>query len=194
MSWAPPVILDLSSFSMLVPPIPRRTSSDITHVSDSEPEREACRRRPAQFPSPPDSPPAQRTPLAGISNVLLRTDLDGLQAIETRLSRLEGEIAEIKHSLAHGKRSRIGHSPPSTPLPKRRRILPDETTHETPILRRSLMVSTPEREQLSRWVSDDIQHSLRECQCQHLNRDRVNAVAGPSRRGKLRRRAQEFLD
>ncbi|KAJ7107584.1 hypothetical protein C8R44DRAFT_858032 [Mycena epipterygia] len=195
MSFAPPAYLPaiLDSFPMPVAPIPRRTSSEITHVSDSEPEEEACRRRQAQFSPLPDSPPAQRTPLAAISNTFLRTEPIGKRTIETRLSRLEEEITEIKHLLTHGKRNRSTQSPPYTPLRKRRRITDNEATPETPILRSSLMVSTPERDEmardLARYVSEGVQQTLRESHGRNLERDSVMGTSGM--RKKLRRRAHE---
>ncbi|KAF8147223.1 hypothetical protein K438DRAFT_1989806 [Mycena galopus ATCC 62051] len=177
-------------------PIPRRTSSNTTHVSDSEPEREARRRNEAQSSSPPDSPPPQRTPLSSISNTLLGTEPIRRPTIETRLSKLEGEIAEIEYDLnvlRHEKRNRTPPSPPSTPLPKRRRTMHGNTaTAETPILRSSLMASTPERHEMTRIVSEGIQQSLREWHRQNLSAS-CNPVAPGSSgtRRKLRRRAHE---
>ncbi|KAJ7024038.1 hypothetical protein C8F04DRAFT_1132557 [Mycena alexandri] len=175
-------------------PIPRRASSNTTHVSDSEPEREALRRNSLKNSSPPNSP-RHRAPLSSISNTLVGTNRVITRTVEARLSKLENDIGEIKRELRelkHNKRSRCSHStsPPSTPVPKRPRTV--QQTPETPILRSSLMVSTPERDALARWVSNDLQQSLREGQRRHLNRKRV--APGPSRRGKLRRRAHELDD
>ncbi|KAJ7306230.1 hypothetical protein DFH08DRAFT_1054784 [Mycena albidolilacea] len=174
-------------------PIPCRTFSDTTHVSDSEPEQEAQRRNETQS-SPPPSP--HRTPLSLISNTLLGTEPSGGFMLETRLSKLEGEMAEIKynlHVLRRGKRNRATQSPPSTPIPKRRRTTHDNAAiPETPILRSSLMASTPERDEITSSVSNGIQQSLRECHRKNFERDPV--APGPSgMRRKLRRRVHEFM-
>ncbi|KAJ7044577.1 hypothetical protein C8F04DRAFT_1068792 [Mycena alexandri] len=170
-------------------PIPRRASSNTTHVSDSEPEREALRRNSLKNSSPPNSP-RHRAPLSSISNTLVGTNRVITRTVEARLSKLENDIGEIKRELRELKHNTIPLSRPLPPVPKRPRTV--QQTPETPILRSSLMVSTPERDALARWVSNDLQQSLREGQRRHLNRKRV--APGPSRRGKLRRRAHELDD
>ncbi|KAJ7652623.1 hypothetical protein B0H17DRAFT_1214884 [Mycena rosella] len=174
-------------------PLPRRTSSNTTHVSDSEPEREAYRRDNPETSSPPDSPSPRRTPLSLISNTCVNTRPIREPAVETRLSRLEGEIAELKHDLrvlTSSKRSRPMESPPSTPLSKRRRSVYDGATPETPILRSSLMATTPERDELARCVSENI----RQCQCRNLLSQRAPvAPRAPGTRGQLRRRVHDLM-
>ncbi|KAJ6623671.1 hypothetical protein B0H10DRAFT_2186982 [Mycena sp. CBHHK59/15] len=53
---------------------PRCVDSDMTHVSDSKPEREACRLNNAHSSSSdssaPDTPPTERTPLSALSNTV----------------------------------------------------------------------------------------------------------------------------
>jgi hypothetical protein len=82
-------------------PLPRRKMSDTSHVSDSEPEREARRRNESdnEHSLPPDSPSLQRTPLSSISNMFVETEPIGRCTLESRVSKLEGEMAEIKHEL-----------------------------------------------------------------------------------------------
>ncbi|KAJ7142360.1 hypothetical protein C8R44DRAFT_846424 [Mycena epipterygia] len=180
-------------------PIP---SSDDTHVSDSEPEREARRRIKAQSLSPGNSPPLPqhvlRTPLSSISNTLVGSEPIGRSTLEARLSRLEDEIAEIKdevHDLSHKKRNRTTKSSPSTPLPKRRRtMLEDTATDETPILRSSLMASTPERMETTLYIAEGIQQSIRESY-RHTFLTESSRV-GPRPSGmarKLRRRLPEYM-
>ncbi|KAJ6523405.1 hypothetical protein DFH09DRAFT_1330046 [Mycena vulgaris] len=178
-------------------PIPRRTSSNTTHISDSEPEREARRRDNAQAPSPPDSPSPQRIPLSSISNMLVDTQPIRRPAVQSRLSRLEGDIAEIKHDLhvlAGRKRSRPAESPSSTPLPKRPRRVHDGGIPETPILRSSLMATTPERDEMAQRVSEDIQQSLNQFQRQQLLSQRTPiAPRPPGTKRQLRRRVHELI-
>ncbi|KAJ7153832.1 hypothetical protein C8R46DRAFT_1119726 [Mycena filopes] len=180
-------------------PLPRRTSSTTTHVSDSEPEREAYRRNHAGESSPPDSPrpqrAPQRTPLASVSNTLLGSECTQLHTLETRLSRLEDDVANIHCVLARGlKRSRPSPSPPSTPLPKRRRVLRDGAAiPETP-LPTSRMASTPERDEISRLVSNEVERGLRASHRRHmLSRSTPAAPYLSGTRRKLRRRAHEFM-
>ncbi|KAJ7112315.1 hypothetical protein C8R44DRAFT_882688 [Mycena epipterygia] len=181
-------------------PVPRCTSST-TNVSDSEPEREACRRTEVRNSSPPDSPSRALphcTPLSSISNTLLGSEPIGRRSLGTRLSKLEGEMAQIKYDLdvlKGDKRNRTTSSPPSTPPPKCRRTMDNNTAiAETPILRirSSLMASSPERDEITCYVSEGIQQSLREWHRQNLERDPV--APGPSgMRRKLRRRVHEFM-
>ncbi|KAJ7220641.1 hypothetical protein GGX14DRAFT_559430 [Mycena pura] len=99
-----------------------------------------------------------------ISNTLLGTEPIARPTIETRLSKLESEIAEIKydlHVLRRGKRKRMPQFPPSTPLLKRT-THDNEATAETPIVRSSVMASTLARDEMMRDVSEGIQQSLRE--------------------------------
>ncbi|KAJ7483028.1 hypothetical protein B0H11DRAFT_2020987 [Mycena galericulata] len=174
-------------------PRPRRTFSDTSHVSDSEPEGEARHHNKAQSSSPP---PPQRTPLSSISNTLVGSEPIGRRTLETRLSKVEGEMADIKHEiriLRRGKRNRTSKSPPSTPLPKRRHTMRADTAiTETPISRSSLRTSTPERDEIARYVSEGIRQSLRECHRQCF--ERAPAAPGPSGvRRKLCRRAHEYM-
>ncbi|KAJ7463132.1 hypothetical protein B0H11DRAFT_2053487 [Mycena galericulata] len=175
-------------------PIPRRTFSDMSHVSDSEPEGEAPHHNKAQGSSPP---PPQRTPLSSISNTVVGSEPIGRRTLETRLSKVEGEMADIKHEirvLRRGKRTRTSKSPPSPPLPKRRHTMRADTAiTETPISRTSLrMASTPERDEIARYVSEGIRQSLREFHRQCF--ERTPAAPGPSGvRRKLCRRAHEYM-
>ncbi|KAJ7738002.1 hypothetical protein B0H16DRAFT_1694973 [Mycena metata] len=129
---------------------------------------------------------------SSISNTLVGNDPVRTQTVEARLFKLENDMGEIKRELCELKRNKRSRhsrstSPLLTPVPKRPR-----TVQETPIMRSSLMVSTPERDALAHWVSNDLQQSLREGQRRHLNRERV--APGPSRRGKLKRRVHELGD
>ncbi|KAJ6561384.1 hypothetical protein DFH09DRAFT_1479649 [Mycena vulgaris] len=154
-----------------MPPNLGRLDSDTTHVSDSEPEREARRRarhnsHSSTASSAPNSPAPQRMPLSAVSNTLPVAEPAERPALDCRLSAVEGELAEIKVGLAalrSQKRSRTSSgfesgSPPSTPLPKRARIMchrpvgPDSPVgrlDEPRIHRSSLRVSTPEREEIT---------------------------------------------
>ncbi|KAJ7795834.1 hypothetical protein B0H14DRAFT_2620572 [Mycena olivaceomarginata] len=147
--------------------------------TSSERGQEAQRRNETQS-SPPPSP--HRTPLSLISNTSLGTEPNGRFMLETRLSKLESEMAEMKydlHVLRRGKRNRTTQSSPSPPIPKRRRTMHDNAViPETPILRSSLMASTPERDEITNSVSNGIQQSLRECHRKNFERNHV--VPGPS--------------
>ncbi|KAF7351794.1 hypothetical protein MSAN_01612800 [Mycena sanguinolenta] len=80
-----------------------RSASDITHVSDSEPEREALRRRlkesrngsqsssPCQSPTPAPS----RAPLTTISNTPKRLQ-HRLSVIDKRLTEVEQEVRDLR--------------------------------------------------------------------------------------------------
>jgi hypothetical protein len=83
---------------------PHRTESDLTHVSDSEPEREASRRRnhAESFSSESESfaatPPATGRPaLSSISNAVLGSS--PACSLGKRLDAIEANIAEIKSEL-----------------------------------------------------------------------------------------------
>ncbi|KAJ6592156.1 hypothetical protein DFH09DRAFT_1415059 [Mycena vulgaris] len=88
-----------------MPPNLGRLDSDTTHVSDSEPEREARRRarhnsHSSTASSAPNSPAPQRMPLSAVSNTLPVAEPAERPALDCRLSAVEGELAEIKVGLA----------------------------------------------------------------------------------------------
>ncbi|KAJ7204539.1 hypothetical protein C8J57DRAFT_1735057 [Mycena rebaudengoi] len=173
-------------------PAPRRIDSDTTHVSDSEPEREAhrqdCTSSDSSESGTPNTLPPHRTPLSEISNTVLGTESSARRTLESRLSAIERELAEIKEELRHRKRHRISSfddSSPSNPPPKRARFMrnqrvgDDSAIREEPLIyRSSLMVSTPEREELGRCVHEGVQHALKE----HIRRDlrRVHDSIAPA--------------
>ncbi|KAJ7788786.1 hypothetical protein B0H14DRAFT_3162395 [Mycena olivaceomarginata] len=154
-------------------PFPRRTDSDTTHVSDSEPEREAYRRDNSPSSSSNSSAPntpSHRSPLSTISDNTLGTRPDARNTLESRLTAIEGDLAEIKDKLGvQSRRKRkllVGNSSPSTPPPKRVRIMrnkkvgcdsPVGRLEEPRIHRSSLMASTPEREDIARCLSEALQ-------------------------------------
>ncbi|KAJ7278377.1 hypothetical protein C8J57DRAFT_1713226 [Mycena rebaudengoi] len=159
-------------------PLLHHTDSDTTHVSDSEPEQEARRYvrdnsdRSSPDSSAPNSP--RRTPLSAISNTVVDTEPSSRRALDSRLSAIEGDIAEIKDALKalrcrkRNRASPVGGSPPSTPLPKRARIMRDKAVgpnspvgrlEEPRIHRSSLMVSTPEREEIGRCLDESLQQT-----------------------------------
>ncbi|KAJ7075697.1 hypothetical protein C8R43DRAFT_1235896 [Mycena crocata] len=105
-------------------------------------------------------------PNSSISNTSRNTEPIQSLATDTRLSRLEGEIAEFKHNvcaiLTGSKRSRPAELLPNAAAAAascRMVLLP-----KTPILRSSLMATIPEREELAHRVAEDIQQSLRQSQ------------------------------
>ncbi|KAJ7504803.1 hypothetical protein B0H11DRAFT_2221546 [Mycena galericulata] len=102
-------------------------------------------------------------------------------------------MADMKcelHDLRRRKRNRPSASPPSTPLPKRRRTMHKSSPmDEALILCSSLMATTPERDTIARGVSAHIQRSLRQRQRQDLERIPV----APRPRGKLHRRVNEIM-
>jgi hypothetical protein len=69
----------------------------------------------------------------------------------------------------------------------------DRAIPETPILRSSLMASTPERVEMMRDLSTAIRQSLRECHRQNLERDPVAPGLSGTRR-KLRRRVPDMYN
>ncbi|KAJ7079887.1 hypothetical protein C8R44DRAFT_895564 [Mycena epipterygia] len=159
-------------------PLLRRIDSDETHVSDSEPEREARRRARdnshclSADSSAPNSPLSCRAPLSAISNTVLDAEPDARRTLDSRLSAIEGDLAEIKDKLEAlrcrkcNRVSFVSGSPPSTPLPKRARIMRDQPVgpdspvgrlEEPRIHRSSLMVSTPEREEMGRCLGESLQ-------------------------------------
>ncbi|KAJ7221992.1 hypothetical protein C8J57DRAFT_1731661 [Mycena rebaudengoi] len=111
-------------------PLPHHTDSDTTHVSDSEPEQEARRYvrdnsdRSSPDSSAPNSP--RRTPLSAISNTVVDTEPSSRRALDSRLSAIEGDIAEIKDALKalrcrkRNRASPVGGSPPFHSTPKTR--------------------------------------------------------------------------
>jgi hypothetical protein len=78
-------------------PLPR---SDTTHVSDSEPEREAHQlndlNSSSSDSSAPDTPLTKRAPLSGLSGNVLSTDPGTWRALNNRLSAIVGDLAKIK--------------------------------------------------------------------------------------------------
>ncbi|KAJ7079131.1 hypothetical protein B0H15DRAFT_859209 [Mycena belliarum] len=160
-------------------PILRRLDSSTTHVSDSEPEREARCRACENSRSPessaeasvPNSPPPHRLPLSAISNTVADTERRTRRTVDRRLSAIEGDLAEIKDKLevlCGQKRNNmsLSSSPPSTPPSKRARTMRDQPVgpdtpvgrlEEPRIHRSSLMLSTPEREEMQRSLDDSMQ-------------------------------------
>ncbi|KAJ7722858.1 hypothetical protein B0H14DRAFT_3006156 [Mycena olivaceomarginata] len=158
-----------------MPPI-RRSDSEVTHVSDSEPECEAVRRE-QQESSPLSSRKSfhysPRAPLTQISNTPKHA------RIHRRIATIEKELADIKQEVQAGT-SDAGTAPgslkrpgsrsltpspsrasafPSTPPRNKRRCVrsvgvggdsPVGRLSSPRVHRSSLLLSTPEREQLSR--------------------------------------------
>ncbi|KAJ7637279.1 hypothetical protein DFH06DRAFT_1335954 [Mycena polygramma] len=111
---------------------PRRAQSDTTHVSDSEPEREAYRQNKTPFESPlplypstPDTTPTKRMPLSALSNTAVGPEPSPWHALNDRLSSIEGGLAEIKTELYAqvSQSSFCEGSTPSTPPSKRARTM-----------------------------------------------------------------------
>ncbi|KAJ7261679.1 hypothetical protein C8J57DRAFT_1336755 [Mycena rebaudengoi] len=152
----------------------RRTESDTTHVSDSEPEREVCRLTDPRSlsddsSSAPDTPPTTRPPLSALQNTSLGTETGAWRALSNRLSAIEGDLTEIKRELyAQRPRKRDRTSfrenlPASTPPRKRARVMhsrrvgadsPVGHLAEPRIHRSSLMASTPEREEMGHCLQE----------------------------------------
>ncbi|KAJ6517660.1 hypothetical protein DFH09DRAFT_1098868 [Mycena vulgaris] len=134
--------------------IPRRISSETTHVSDSEPEREARRlleHSDSGFssdiePAPDPSGATGRPPFSAFSNTVLGTDPGTWNSLDKWPQAIEGDITEIRRDLrAQGlhkrDRNESQNDPaPSTPPRKRARVM---RSH-------SLMAGTPEREEMGR--------------------------------------------
>ncbi|KAJ7440636.1 hypothetical protein B0H11DRAFT_2205138 [Mycena galericulata] len=100
-------------------------------------------------------------------------------------------LSPTRHITSGGRdeRTRTSKSPPSTPLPKRRHTMRTDTAiTETPISRTSLrMASTPERDEIARYMSEGIQQSLREFHRQCFER----TPAAPGQSGFHRCRLRE---
>ncbi|KAF8184612.1 hypothetical protein K438DRAFT_2020332 [Mycena galopus ATCC 62051] len=161
---------------MPLPPrtLRRRTNSGTSHVSDSEPGEEARRHDHSPYFSVPHTPPPHRLPLSAISNITLDTKLDSGHILESRLSTIEGDLAEIKATIKDKleaqncpkRKLHVSDSAPSTPLPKRMRLMRDQKVggdspvgrlEEPRIHRSSLMASTPEREDIARCLTEALQ-------------------------------------
>ncbi|KAJ7055309.1 hypothetical protein C8F01DRAFT_1160103 [Mycena amicta] len=122
----------------------RRSSSSTTHVSDSEPEREAQRRRcDSSQPSP------SRPPLAAIQNHPQRPPRAHqrcqakISALESRVRMLERELGELKQQWGHSANPAVEshriHSPPTTPRPSTSSIPNgDQLLQDQPHLRQLL--------------------------------------------------------
>ncbi|KAJ7895851.1 hypothetical protein B0H13DRAFT_1885374 [Mycena leptocephala] len=145
-------------------PLLHRIYSDKTHVSDSEPEREARRRKrdnshsSLDDSSAPNSPLPCCTPLSEISNTVREARLGARCTIDSCLSAIEGDLAKIKDQLGVlcqkcNRASFVSSSPPSTPPPKRARIMhnqpvgPDSPSMQR-VLTRAASLNITEREEL----------------------------------------------
>ncbi|KAJ7612796.1 hypothetical protein DFH06DRAFT_1243124 [Mycena polygramma] len=129
--------------------------------------------------SAPDTPPTERPPLSSLSNTVLNSEPITSRAIHERLSAMEGVLCEIKMELSAQRRHSAccwpwtrcllmiiperrpsgGPTPTSSPAPKRMRAMKNQCVgdespvgrlEEPRIHRSSLMVSTPERAEISR--------------------------------------------
>ncbi|KAJ7263306.1 hypothetical protein C8J57DRAFT_1333294 [Mycena rebaudengoi] len=159
--------------------LPRRMDSDTTHVSDSEPEREAYRRNNSAQSSScessaPGTPPTTRPPLSALSNTMLGTDIRAWRVLDDRLSAMEGALAEIKTELYAQRRYKQDRTlftedlPTSTPPQKRTRTMcsqcvggdsPVGRLEEPRIHRSSLMASTLEREEMGRSLQEGLEQA-----------------------------------
>ncbi|KAJ7079201.1 hypothetical protein C8R44DRAFT_979224 [Mycena epipterygia] len=152
----------------------RRTDSEITHVSDSEPEREASRLDHAHSFSSnsserslPATPPTERPPLSSLSNTTLATEPGALRSLDRRLQAIEGSLAEIKRELHVQKRDRTSLRDASTTLTlprKRARVMrsqcvgsdsPVGRLTERRIHRSCLMASTLDQEEMAQSLHAD---------------------------------------
>ncbi|KAJ6601691.1 hypothetical protein DFH09DRAFT_1125723 [Mycena vulgaris] len=154
--------------------VPRRTESDLTHVSDSEPEREASPLNQAhpfstdssERPLPAPSP-TERPPLSTLSNTALGTCPGTWLTLDKRLQAIEGSLAEIERKLHVQKRdspSLHDASTTVTPPRKRARVMrsqcvgsdsPVGRLAEPRIHRSSLMASTLDQEEMARSLHAD---------------------------------------
>ncbi|KAJ6461390.1 hypothetical protein C8R45DRAFT_1028248 [Mycena sanguinolenta] len=190
------------------PLVAHRTSSDVSHVSDSEPEREAHRLLSSGSESSPASSP-KRIPLGTISNTSQKvhiccpnftgTSMDTrLAAVEEEMSKMRDEIDRVgrmgKLAILKRKRSPSPSPTPSTPpnkYPRTRDIAVGSSSplgrlDEPLIHRSSLLLSTPEREENSR----DASLMLRELQlrvarqCRSSTAQKSSSSVGNSMRRK----------
>ncbi|KAJ7694394.1 hypothetical protein B0H17DRAFT_1132027 [Mycena rosella] len=146
--------------------LPRRTDSELTHVSDSEPEREASRRSFSSdsAESLPATPPTERPPLSALSNTVLGTEPGTWRSLDKRLQAIEGSLAEIKRELHVQRRQKRDNtslhdtSTTFTPPRKRARVMrsqcvgsdsPVGRLAEPRIHRSSLMASTLDQEEMA---------------------------------------------
>ncbi|KAF8182252.1 hypothetical protein K438DRAFT_1840534 [Mycena galopus ATCC 62051] len=190
------------------PPLIHRTS-DVSHVSDSEPEREAlrcrcrCRSLEASSPTLPESP--TRPPLSTISNTTRARKHTccpnfGSSSMEFRLCAMELAISGMREDVARaisvvepGGRKRLRSpslpSPSTPPPPKKYRSMkigsdsPIGRLDEPRIHRSSLLLSTPEREENSR----EAHQMLRDLRGER-ELSLPNSRSGTTARKRLRRR------
>ncbi|KAJ7173022.1 hypothetical protein C8R43DRAFT_1102813 [Mycena crocata] len=128
--------LELTLHPILMPRILRRLASDTTHVSDSEPVREArCRARDnsrsssSDDSSAPNSPLPRHTPLSAVSNTMVDAARRPERTFDSRLSGIEQDLSEIQQRLKGEKRKRdspVSTATASTPRPKRARLMRDQ--------------------------------------------------------------------
>ncbi|KAJ7637326.1 hypothetical protein DFH06DRAFT_1478800 [Mycena polygramma] len=112
----------------------RRAHSSTTHVSDSEPEREAfrtnligaCSSTSSFNSSAPDTPPTERPPLSSLSNTVPDNEPMTSRAIHERLSAMEGVLWSFPHSGVTNEGHLKGQHP--LPPPPRNACVPCRTS------------------------------------------------------------------
>ncbi|KAJ7083821.1 hypothetical protein C8R43DRAFT_1115465 [Mycena crocata] len=140
----------------------RRLPSETTHASDSEPEREAHRRA---HENPETQSSSGSHSSASNSPPPCHAEPHPQRTLDSCLAAVEKDLAEIKQELNCQKHHResVDDSRPSTPHPKLARCMRDQLVgsdspvgrlEEPQIHRSSLMLSTPEREEMSRCLGE----------------------------------------
>ncbi|KAK7021585.1 hypothetical protein R3P38DRAFT_2780797 [Favolaschia claudopus] len=173
----------------------RRSSSDISHVSDSEPERIAATQRAKSS----RKARRQREALASIPNVSSSTneDVSGrILVLEDTVKQLECELKlmrdEIRGMPAAPRLSvtrRATASPPSTPPPKRFRVHHDACVGndsplgriDSPLIHQSsLRLPTPERDANSRELEESVRSAIYGTKSPKLYISGKENIASPS--------------
>ncbi|KAK7036813.1 hypothetical protein R3P38DRAFT_2770889 [Favolaschia claudopus] len=173
----------------------RRSSSDISHVSDSEPERIAATQRAKSS----RKARRQREALASIPNVSSSTneDVSGrILVLEDTVKQLECELKlmrdEIRGMPAAPRLSvtrRATASPPSTPPPKRFRVHHDACVGndsplgriDSPLIHQSsLRLPTPERDANSRELEESVRSAIYGTKSPQLYISGKENIASPS--------------
>ncbi|KAK6971833.1 hypothetical protein R3P38DRAFT_3241791 [Favolaschia claudopus] len=160
----------------------RRSSSDISHVSDSEPERIAATQRAKSS----RKARRQREALASIPNVSSSTNED----VSGRILVLEGhgEATGMRVEAHAGRDSRYAR-PPSTPPPKRFRVHHDACVGndsplgriDSPLIHQSsLRLPTPERDANSRELEESVRSAIYGTKSPQLYISGKENIASPS--------------
>ncbi|KAK7006795.1 hypothetical protein R3P38DRAFT_3213490 [Favolaschia claudopus] len=171
----------------------RRSSSDISHVSDSEPERIAATQRAKS------SRKARRQRDAWIPNVSSSTneDVSGrtlvledtVKQLECELKLMRDEIRGMPAAPRLSVTRRATASPPTTPPPKRFRVHHDACVgNDSPLSRidsplihqSSLRLSTPERDANSRELEESVRSAIYGTKSPQLYISGKENIASPS--------------